>query len=72
MKTLAQMYTPQIAFILSNVQINPTFVPCVLVHLHSSPLNFYGTSVIISATAVASVPVVKFETLLYCYLMIVI
>lgn len=60
MKMLAQMCTPQIAFILSNVQINPTFVPCALVHLHSILLNFYGTSVIISATAVTSVPVVKF------------
>lgn len=60
MKTLAQMYTTQIAFILSNVQINPTFVPRALVHLRSILLNSYGTSVIISATTITSVPVVKF------------
>lgn len=60
MKMLAQLYTPQIAFILSNAQINPTFVPQALVHLHSILLNFYGTSVIISATAIVSVSVVKF------------
>lgn len=42
MKTAAQMYKPQIAFILINVRINPTFVPGALVHLDSIILNFYG------------------------------